>query len=168
MLDALIAPGSVRVNIRALYKKGAKHRVGQAERYTGIKWLLLTGFLLTLCWSCGSCLVFFVWMGQEDKLVVSRNPDGTVTYQDGPDQVTTTNDRFFAEAVENSLKIVLFCPTLPYFATMICLGIVGVYLWFRKPRAKEALDAGWGEGGESMAERLARMRRNDRGAENGS
>jgi hypothetical protein len=126
---------------------------------TSIKIIAL---VITGLWVVGVFVVGFFWMGQEYALIEKDNGDGTVTFRDGPEKATSTKGEFFAEAVKNSLLIVLFFPTAPYLGLMLVVGIVWLVVWRVTRRKSQPVEDDWGAptDGTTMGDRWAKL--NDR------
>src|SRR5262245_47508592 len=93
----------------------------------------IVALVVTVLWVLAAIGVGVLWMGQEYALIVRDNGNGTVTYNDGPDEVVCTHWQFFVDAVKNSLIIVFFFPTLPYLAFMLMVGIVWLFTKRERP-----------------------------------
>jgi hypothetical protein len=106
----------VNKSLEPLYK----HQVAAMR---AVKW---TAVAVTVLWLVGAPLVGLLWMGQEYALIVRDNGDGTVTFQDGPDEAVSTKREFLKDSVKNSLVVVLMCPTAPYLAVMALFGLAWV------------------------------------------
>ena len=109
--------------------------------------------IFTSIWFVLVLMVGAYWLRDEYKLIAKDNGDGTVTFQDGPDQVTQSKDEFRADAIKHTLVVVAFFPTLPYLAVMAVVGVVWLATRSRGPDP----DAGWGASGDNRRRPRARL-----------